>query len=129
VEGDWATLKFRPCVKIKLLPHRPKYIRLLNTSDEIIQLTIALRPPKAATLTLRPKATSRIVEYRALADKRRVRTLVAGKRLTVAPVYEIGPAIRGGDVRGVYYGEDVYSCYECGGAIVFRGSPPTPIHV
>lgn len=127
--AHWEKVKSKSCVKTTLLPHKAKYIRLLNTSDGTIQLPVAIKRRKAAMITLRAAKTSRIVEYRAIADKRRVRKLVAEGKLTVSPVYEIGPSTRRGEARGSYYGGDVYTCYDCGGAIVFRGNPPTPVHV
>ena len=125
---DWSRLQSNSCIQIESVAFDPRYIRLLNESSKPISLTLRPRKAKAPkTLVIRPDKKSRVLDVSAV-PKPRLRELQRKGQLSVIPVYEIGPAGTS-QSRGWSDGEDVYTCYECGGPIVFRGSPPTPVHI
>lgn len=130
---DWERLANRACVQIVNVAFDPQYVRILNVSSSQLELRIRARRPvperPTIKLSLSPRKPSRILDVKAISDRAKLNKLVATKQVRLVPVFDIGPASGERHVRGSYYGEDVYTCDKCGGPIVFRGSPPTPIHV
>lgn len=129
----WKELSRRPCITIKSVTFDPRFVQLLNRSGECVQLAIKIRrpkaPPKIARFTVKPKEKSRTIDLKAIREKKKLKHLVLERKLKVVPVLDIGPATGRGRALGSYYQEDVYTCYECGGPIIFRGDPPTPVHI
>ena len=68
-------------------------------------------------------------DKRSISQPRRIESLVKKKVVGILPVYDIGPSTGRGKSIASYVDEDVYICYKCGGPIVFRVSPPTPVHI
>lgn len=131
--SGWEELRNRDCVVIQSVEYQPRYVQVLNASEEAIQLVLRIRRPSAEPrvrkLTLKPRQRSRVVDLKVIRDRKRLDALVSSKKLAIYPAVSIGPATGRGEALGSYYGEDVYTCYRCGRPIVFRGSPPTPVHV
>lgn len=128
----WEALRARACVRIETVPFEPRFVQILNRGDKPITLSVrpatAKVPKRKVSLTVKARK-SRTVDYRSITRKDRVNQLVSAGRLVVRPAYDIGPATGRGRSVGSYGDEDVYICYECGRPIVFRGSPPTPVHI
>src|SRR5689334_6461115 len=128
----WDELRQRACFVVQHVPFDPRYIRLLNDSPNkiVIPLRVAgtKKVKKRASLIIKPSKTSRVVDLKAI-GRRRLRRLVSKKKVSIQPVFKIGPARMPKRSTGWYDGENVHTCWECGGAIVFRGSPPTPVHI
>ena len=129
----WDKLKNRDCVNIESITDEPRFVQLLNRSTEVLSFDIrlALKVAKKAktTIELKPGKRSRRVEMKSVSQRRRLDHLVKKKQVDVLPVYDIGPSTGRGRAVASYADEDVYTCYKCGGPIVFRGSPPTPVHI
>jgi len=129
----WADIERRRCVQIESVPFDPRHVRLLNKSrsslDLVFRIPLPRAPSRTTKITLKPGEKSRLVDVKLLRKRKAFRDLVATKRLAVIPVFDIGPASGARGSTGWYDGDDVYTCYDCGGPIVFRGSPPTPVHI
>jgi hypothetical protein len=129
----WTELERRGCVHLKSVPFDPRHVRLLNKSRSSLDLVVRIPRPRAPTrtakITLEPGEKSRLVDVKLLRKQKAFKNLVATKRLAIVPVFDIGPAGEARGATGWYEGDDVYTCYDCGGPIVFRGSPPTPVHI
>jgi hypothetical protein len=129
----WEELRNRDCVVLKSVKFEPRYVQLLNDSTKPIAIVLRVPRPEAPArlkkISLKPKQRSRVVDLRTVRDQKRLRRLVSAKKLSLYPDFWIGPATGRGKAIGSYYEEDVYTCYDCGGPIVFRGAPPTPVHI
>lgn len=129
----WEELRNRDCVALQSVEFEPRYVQLLNDSTEPLSIVIRVPRPKAAarlkTISLKPKQTSPVFDLKTVRDQKRLRRLVSAKKLSVYPDFSIGSATGRGEAIGSYYGEDVYTCYDCGRPIVFRGAPPPPVHI
>jgi hypothetical protein len=123
---DWDALRRRRCVTVEEVSYRPEYVELLNLSPTPI--TVAIKTKKQRALLLEPDKPSRRVARKALAKPATLQKLVRARQIALIPVWEIGPATSERSV-GSYEDDRVYTCDECGGPIVFRGSPPVPIHI
>jgi hypothetical protein len=130
--AGWDELRRRACFVVQRVPFDPRFIRFLNESPEKIVVAYTVtrpkRPKKRVILTIKPGKTSRVVDLKAI-GRSRLRGLLAKRKISIRPVFKIGPARMPERSTGWYDGENVYTCWECGGAIVFRGSPPTPVHL
>lgn len=132
---NWDLIKNKDCVAIESVPFEPRFVEILNKSDEQLELVVRPSPKPArekkrkAALKVKPGEKSRPVEVRSITQRQRLSKLVKKGEAEVIPVYEIGPSTgRGGAVASYAY-DDVYTCYKCGGPIIFRGDPPTPVHI
>jgi hypothetical protein len=130
----WEKLKSRECVKIESVAYEARYVRLLNRTKEVvlsfnIRLAAKLAKKAKTTIELKPGQRSRSVQVSSISQRRRLDNLVKEKQVEILPVYDIGPSTGRGRSVASYADEDVYTCYKCGGPIVFRGSPPTPVHI
>lgn len=129
----WERLKGRECVKIESVAYEARYVQLWNLTKEVIRINIRLAPKLAkkakTTIELKPGQRSRSVQVSSVTQRRRLDNLVKEKQVEILPVYDIGPSTGRGRAVASYADEDVYTCYKCGGPIVFRGSPPTPVHI
>ncbi|MFC2141251.1 hypothetical protein ACFLQP_03030 [Acidobacteriota bacterium] len=130
---NYKALKARDCVSIDKVAYEPQFVQITNCSEK--ELTFDLGPTaKVAmkaktTIKLKPGEQSRIVNERSLLQRSRLKRLAQKKKVTVDLIYDIGPSTGRGKAVASYGYEDVYICHECGGPIVFRGSPPRPIHI
>ena len=129
----WDKLKNRDCVNIEPIAYEPRFVQLLNRSTKILSFDIKGVPKVAkkvkTTIELKQGKRSRKVEVSYISQRRRLGNLVKKKQIDILPVYDIGPSTGRGKAVASYADEDVYTCYKCGGPIVFRGSPPTPVHI
>lgn len=138
---DWDELSSRECIKIVPVPFEPRFVQVKNLTPEPLLLEVNLprkpeEPERTATITIRPLATSRLVDVTSIAKPRRVKNLAKKRRVLIIPNLDIGPISGPADtaappagVIGSYGDEEVYVCYDCGGPIVFRYMPPVPIHI
>ncbi len=130
--AGWDELRKRDCFVVRRVPFDPRYIRMLNQSPESIVMNLMVPRPKRrkkrVTLTIEPGKTSRVVDLKAIGPNR-LRGLLARRKIAIRPVFKIGPARMPKRSTGWYDGENVHTCWDCGGAIVFRGNPPTPVHI
>jgi hypothetical protein len=130
--AGWDELRRRDCFVVQRVPFDPRYIRLLNQSPEKIVIPLAVarpkKPRKRVILTINPRKTSRVIDLKAIGRKR-LQGLLAKRKISIRPVFKIGPARMPKRSTGWYDGENVHTCWDCGGAIVFRGNPPTPVHI
>ena len=128
----WDKLRTRRCVKIENVDFEPRFVQILNRSEQAVTLKVRVPtkegPKQEKTLRVRRKQKSRIIDVRSI-PKAQLNKLAAQEQISVLPVYDIGPTTGRGGAIGSYGDEDVYTCYECGGAIVFRGRPPRPVHI
>lgn len=129
----WNELKNRDCVNIESIAYEPHFVQLLNLSREVLSFEIKLVSKVAkkvkTTIKLEPGKRSRTVEASSVSQRRRLNNLVKKKQVDILPIYDIGPSTGRGRAVASYADEDVYTCFKCGGPIVFRGSPPTPVHI
>ena len=129
----WEALKNRECVEIAEVPHELRFVHVVNTSEQRVSIDLApatkARTREKTTVTVSPDKKSRLIDLKSVAQRRKLDHLVRDKKVMVEPNYEIGPTTGRKGAVASYVGESVYICYECGGPIVFRGSPPTPIHI
>jgi hypothetical protein len=129
----WNALKASDCVNIDKVEYEPQFVQITNCSEN--EFTFDLGPTakvamkEKMTIKLMPGEQSRIVSVRSLLQRRRLKQLMQKKQITIDPIYDIGPSTGRGKAVASYCYEDIYSCHECGGPIVFRGSPPRPIHI
>jgi hypothetical protein len=129
----WESLKNRACVHIESVSFEPRFVRIANLSGATIELAVVptakVAKKRKTTLTIRPGRESRTVDIQSVTQRQRLNNFVKRGQVTVAPVYDIGPSTGRSHAVGSYAAEDVYICYKCGGPIVFRGFPPTPVHI
>jgi hypothetical protein len=129
----WEKLRKTDCVIIESVEFKPRFVEFLNSSRELLQIVVRVprpkAPPRLAKVTLKPRQRSRVVDLKTVRDKKRLDELMAAGKLEAFPTLTIGAPMGRGKAVGSYYGENVYTCHKCGGPIVFRGAPPTPVHV
>lgn len=128
----WDELRANREVRIEPVRYDPRYIRLENQSSATVQLTLKVPRPKPSArvpaITIKPREVSRMVDMKTLKRPSQLKKLIKTKQISVQPVFEIAPPWTS-RAAGWYYGESVYTCDICGGPIVFRYSPPKPIHI
>ena len=127
---DWEE---RGCLKRTEIPFEPRFVELINISTESLslQITPAAEPRKReiTKVIIEPEETSRIIDLKSVKEPKVLSKLEKEKKIEVRPVLIIGPSTNLKGAVGSYVGESFYICYECGGPIIFRGSPPKPIHI
>ncbi len=129
----WKSLKARECIEIVEVPYEWRFGQIVNTSEQPVSIDVApaieARRREKTTVTVGPHKRSRIVDLKSVTQRRKLGRLVREKKVSIEPNYLIGPTTGRKGAVASYVGESVYICYECGGPIIFRGSPPTPIHI
>ena len=129
----WASLTKKDCVTIEIVPFKSRFVQVTNLSPRTLELLVRPAPKRVpereALLKVKPGKKSRPVDVRSIAQRRRLSKLVELGEAAISPIYEIGPSTGRGGAVASYADEDVYVCYDCGGPIVFRGSPPSPVHI
>ena len=129
----WKSLQEKDCVQIDRIDYEPNFAYLTNITKEI--LTLDIKPTefvpevKPSTIKIDPKKPSRAIYKKSLDKPARLRSLEQEKKLILTPIRHIGPPTKAKRSVGSFLGESVYICYECGAPIIFRGSPPRPIHI
>lgn len=106
----------------------PQFVELRNQTNEKLTISVLVKAaPKAQRhakqITLEPEK-GRAFRVDSLGGKQ-VKQLERAKGVSLRPVAFVRLPSR----TSYGYDEGVYICDECGGPIVFRGSPPVPIHV
>lgn len=122
--------EFQHCLSIENVPDAPAFVEVRVRSDqEPVELRVKVRRRKKAKPRIKKIRISakrpRAIEYDAIVNKAEVKKLQRRKIVKlarVAPFSLPSPLSYG-------YEDDLYVCYECGRPIVFRGSPPIPVHV
>jgi hypothetical protein len=131
---NYAELRNRGCISVRNVAGPQPFVTIERKTDESVKVRYIGRPPGSRRKRLRRLRLARFqptrpVYPKALPDKKNLRLLRQRKALKITPVSYIAPAARGESWVGWYGDDRVYVCDKCGGAIVFRGSPPTPIHI
>jgi hypothetical protein len=129
---NWDKLNESGCLSLKNVPWTPTFVSVENKGESVLRLMLQLTKKKrrlTKIVRLKQGEISGPLHIGSVVERRQLKLLARRKRVVIRPLAYIGP--RAGDARaaGSYGYEDVYICYECGGPIVFRGSPPVPIHV
>ena len=129
---DWDSLSRIKCVKLVETRTLPPFHIIQNVTSRPLDIRVSPPAPRekkrVTTLHIRPGRKSPPISLRAVSRSRLDRLVDLGS-LKVEPVSYLAPTTRPAPVAATYFGEDVYICYKCGRPIVFRGHPPTPIHV
>ena len=130
---DWDLLKKRDCLKITEVPFEPRFLELLNISTQSLSFEIVpateARTREITKVTIEPEESSRIIDQQSLREPGLLNKLEKEKKIQIMPVLDIGPSTGLKGAVGSFVGESVYICYKCGGPIIFRGSPPKPVHI
>ncbi len=131
---DWDRLHERSCIKFNDVPWTPSFALVQNKSREPLNIVLRLPPkkrraPKTRIIRVPAGKTSPPLHLPSLLQKRQLKSLARRKAAKILPLAYIGPRVGDPPAVGSFGYEDVYVCYDCGKPIVFRGSPPVPIHV
>ena len=125
---QWATVKkFVSLIRVKAFTG---FVGLKAKAESIrakVKLHVKGKRTRMKELVI-SKARSTTIHLPSLENRQVLRDLQRKRKITLEPLPYIAPYYRGGSA-GSYGDEDVYVCWDCGGPIVFRGSPPTPIHI
>jgi len=129
----WKSLRTRDCIEIADVPYELRFVQIVNISEQPVSIDVSpaveARTREKTTVTVDPQKTSRMIDLTSVAQRRKLGRLVRENKVSIEPNYLIGPTTGRKGAVASYVGESVYICYECGGPIIFRGSPPTPIHI
>ena len=133
--SKWKKLISAGWITYKDTDHRPTALQVDAKAKGPIEIAVRVRkrPPKGRrrtrVLRLVPGKRSRYIRFNSIIDKQGFKSLLRKRAISARPVAPMGRSswAWGG---GTYLGDDrVYICYDCGRPIVFRGSPPVPVHV
>ena len=129
----WAELSRRECVQLVTVDFVPRFVTLTNlTPDTVVaevRPVVAHPRREVRPLELRPRKESRIVDLASISRRGKIGQYLRDGNLKTSLVEAIGPSTGARGAVASFSGESVYICYECGGPIIFRGSPPVPIHI
>jgi len=127
---SWRT---KECITVDELPDEDRFAQIVNISEEPLSIEVApeteARKREKTTVTVAPRERSRTLDLTSVTEPGRLNQLIQEKKILLKPHYEIGPTTGRRGAVASYVGESVYICYECGGPIIFRGSPPRPVHI
>jgi len=135
---NWDALNRAGCISLETVAWRPQFVRVtpVQRVERGKPITLDVVPPprkgkpkKSRPIVLRGKRQSRAVHLRSIVQRRKLKSLARKKKVALEPVSYLGPPIGKYPSVGSFGYDDVYVCWDCGGPIVFRGSPPVPIHV
>jgi hypothetical protein len=124
---NWDVLKERKCVQFEVIPWTSQFARIAAVRTSVL---FDVKVPRAVPkhIHLVPGETSRTVPLANVIQRRKIQNL-AKKGLVRLERSDIGPRLAAAPAVGSLGYDDVYICDECGGPIVFRYSPPIPIHI
>lgn len=128
---NWKELKNRDCVEIVDSVLQAPFVRVNSTAPREISLKLAFADERAPRrkvirpLRIKPRQTSAPVSLHSLLKTKEFKKLKEERRITLERV----PSKELPTIASYWGDEDYYICDECGKPIVFRGNPPTPIHV
>lgn len=129
----WTSWSTKECVEIAEVPYEYRFVHILNQSQESVSIELApaveARTRERTTVTVQPDQGSRAIDLGSVRKPSKLNTLVKDDKISIEPIHEIGPSTGRKGAVASYIGESVYLCYRCGGPIIFRGSPPTPVHI
>jgi hypothetical protein len=137
---NWSSLSKKDCISVLHVPGQSlSFLVLTNISPDRRSLSVKLRYTKSsarnkAPLVL-PYRVPRTARKESIADEKWLKKQI--KKALVRAVEKHIVRARPTDHHrlprpsssGSVDGNDVYSCKRCGGPIIFRGSPPRPIHL
>jgi hypothetical protein len=123
----WAAVK--NCITIHDVAGVPAFVEIRTIQKEPVGLRVRVSRREKAKARIQKIRISRkkprAIRLDAIVDMSEVKRLQRRRilKLTrIAPLYVPSSGSYG-------YEDDFYICDKCGRPIVFRGSPPTPIHV
>ena len=129
----WKKLQETECVHIAPSDFEPRFAQVHNISSESLTITVTpdVEIAKRHTTSIRitPKKPARSIDSKSIDKPSQVKELEQQQKVKITPIRYIGPPTGAKGSAGSFLGESVYVCYECGGPIIFRGSPPRPIHI
>jgi hypothetical protein len=129
----WKALLETDCVLIEVIEFEPRFATILNVSKETLNIAVTpdvdTEKKKPASVRVSPKKAARSLDRKSIDKPSELRRLEAEEKIIITPIRYIGPPTDAKGSVGSLFGESVYSCYKCGGPIIFRGSPPRPIHI
>jgi hypothetical protein len=129
----WKTLKETDCVLVELTEFEPRFTHILNVSKETLNISITpdvdIEKKKPTSVRVSPKKAARSLDRKSIDEPSELIKLEKEEKIKITPVRYIGPPTDAKGSAGSFFGESVYVCYKCGGPIIFRGSPPRPIHI
>lgn len=127
----WSDLRARQAVQLVPVPAFTGFVAVEVVRAETVRLPVKVHVPKQRVHKHEHVVTPdqpRTLHLRSIEDPAALRRLAKQRRIRLAPVSYIAPSRREG-WYGSFGDDQVYVCWDCGGPIVFRGSPPTPIHI
>jgi hypothetical protein len=124
----WSEAK--DCLQLEDVAGVPNFIQLITHSRKPIQIGVKTRAvkrgkPQRRKIRISAGSKPRAIRADILADPAQVRALKRSGRLKTVPFVPVFPPSSG----SYGYDDDFYICDDCGRPIVFRGSPPKPVHV
>lgn len=132
---NWNSFVTGKQIAVKDVPWVATFAKIENTFSEPVSFDLELpkkpreRRKEVRRVTLTPSETSPPLHLGSITQRRKLKSLAKRKIVSIEPVPYIGPRIADYPSVGSFGYDDVYICYDCGGPIVFRYSPPVPIHV
>jgi hypothetical protein len=127
----WHDLVARGSVEVTVVSSPARFVAVEPVGPETVRLPLMVRPPNQKlhkhVFAFAP-GRRRTVHLTSIKDSAALRRLVKQRKIRLERAPYIAPSRHAGSY-GSFGDEQVYVCWKCGGAIVFRGSPPTPIHV
>jgi len=127
----WHDLRGHRAVELITVSTFTGFVAVEAVRTASVRLPITVHAPKKRAhkheLVIAP-GQPRIVHLKSIEDGAALRRLEKQRKIRLVPVPYIAPSRRAG-WSGSFGDEQVYVCWDCGGPIVFRGSPPTPIHI
>jgi hypothetical protein len=126
--NGWAAVK--DCIHIEDAKDVPDFVRLITPSKKAIEIAVRTKAekrgrPRRHKIRISARSKPRAIRADIIVDKKEIRKLEMRKLLKLVPFVPIYPPSTG----SYGYDDDFYICDDCGHPIVFRGFPPTPIHV
>ncbi len=127
----WHEFRMHRKVELIAVAAFTGFVAIEVVRNEKMRLPIKVHLPKKKIvkheLVITP-SQPRTVHLKSIDDGAALRNLAKQRKIRFTQVPYIAPSRRHG-WYGSYGDEAVDVCWDCGGPIVFRGSPPTPIHI
>lgn len=125
---SWEAVKHDPDISARDVPNPPRFIAVKNRSNKRLSLLLKVKSEekakrKPSTIVLKPQS-SKAFRLDSLGTKQ-VRDLTQNRSISVSPI----SLVRLPSKSSYGYDSGVHICDKCGGPIIFRGSPPRPVHV
>ena len=126
--AEWGQVK--DCIQINSVNNVPEFAQITTPSRKTIEIAVKTRTNKKGKrkrhkIEIKSTSKPRAIRVDILADPAEIKRLRRRKLLKIVRVTPTYPPRSG----SFGYDDELNFCYECGRPIVFRGSPPIPIHV